>query len=128
MSDPTPESEGPTPFSQFLHEHNRGAGHTRASEALQALVSAVLDTGKKGSVTVTVSVEPMKGNPDAMLTTIDVKEKLPVNASKPAVFYADDDGNLSRTDPGQLQLDVKDGPEAPAVRDDVPAAPVVRSV
>lgn len=127
MSDSTEETEGPKPFSEFLHEHNRGAGHQRASESLQALVAAVLDTGKKGSVTVTVSVEPMKGNPDAMLTTIDVKEKLPTNPLRGAVFYADDDGNLSRTDPGQLQLDVKDGPEAPTVRD-APAAPAVRSV
>jgi hypothetical protein len=120
MSDPTDEAvAAPTPFSEFMLEHNRGAQHHRASEALQELVSAVQDTGKKGSLTITVGVEQMKGNADALFTTIDVKTKLPVNPPKAAIFYADDDGRLSRTDPGQLQFpeDVKEAPAAAEPRD-----------
>lgn len=123
MSDPTDTDVDvdPTPFSQFMLEHNRGAQHQRASEELRALVAAVQDTGKKGSLTITVGVEQMKGNADALFTTIDVKAKLPVNAPKAAIFYADDDGRLSRTDPGQLQFDdVKEAPAAAEARD-VPA-------
>lgn len=92
------------PFADFLQEHNNGVGHRQAGEALQRLVGAVLDTGKKGSVTLTVQVEPMKGAPDTMVTVVEVKEKLPVNPPKGAVFYADDDHNLTRRDPNQPTL------------------------
>lgn len=92
------------PFADFLQEHNNGAGHRQAGEALQRLVGAVLDTGKKGTVSLTVTVEPMKGAPDTLVTVVDVKEKLPVNPPKGAVFYADGDHNLTRTDPNQPTL------------------------
>jgi len=126
MSDPTDTDEvvEPTPFSQFMLEHNRGAQHQRASDELRALVAAVQDTGKKGSLTITVGVEKMKGNDDALFTTIDVKAKLPFHAPKAAIFYADDDGRLSRTDPQQLALDLKDAPEAPEAREVPVDAPV----
>lgn len=89
------------PFAAFLQEHNNGVGHTQASEALQRLALAVVDTGKKGAVTIKVSVEPMKGAEGTLVTTVVVDEKLPVNPPKAAVFYADGDGNMTRTDPNQ---------------------------
>lgn len=105
MSKSTEQEERRTrPFADFLQEHNKGQGHRQAGEALQRLVGAVLDTGKKGSVTLTVSVEPMKGAPDTFVTIVDVKEKLPTNPPKGAVFYADDDHNLTRADPNQPTL------------------------
>lgn len=112
------------PFAGFLQEHNRGAGHRHASEALQRVVAAVQDTGKKGSVVVTVNLEPMKGNDDALLTTVNVVEKIPVTPPKAAVFYADADHNLQRTDPQQLQFEGLKGVEGPEVRETKPAPAV----
>lgn len=112
------------PFADFLAEHNRGQSAGKAALDLQTVVEAVKQTGKKGSVSVTVSVEPMKGNPDAMLTTITVVSKVPTDPPKAAVFYADEDGNLQRTDPGQLAFESLKEVEAPEVRD-APARPQV---
>lgn len=101
MSKTEDEGTRTRPFADFLQEHNNGQGHRKAGEALQRLVGAVVDTGKKGTMTVKVTVEPMKGAPDTMVTTVVVDEKLPVLAPKGAVFYADGDNNLTRQDPNQ---------------------------
>ncbi len=103
----TPAAERRTrPIADFLAEHNKGAGAREASEQLQALVAAVQETGKKGTVTITVSVAPMKGGDNSVLiTSVNVAAKLPVVEPKPAVFYADDDGNLVRNDPNQLTFE-----------------------
>jgi hypothetical protein len=114
----TDEPRRVRPFADFMLEHSRGAGHTKASESLQRLVNAVKDTGKKGSITVTVIVDPMKQSEDALLTTILVAEKLPAIPPKAAVFYADEDGNLTKTDPGQLDFDSLREVEQPPLRDD----------
>lgn len=106
------------PFADFLLEHRSGAAHTRAGELLQEVVGAVLDTGKKGSVTLTVSIEQMKNAPDTLLTTINVTSKVPVEAPKAAVFYADRDRNLQRTDPNQLQFEGLKEVEGPRIRDE----------
>ena len=111
MSDQTPEvveveEKRTRPFADFLAEHNNGHGHRRASTSLQDVVNAVVETGKKGSVTVTVSVEPMKSADDGtLMLTVTVAEKIPSEPVKAAIFYADDEGNLTRTDPRQAAFD-----------------------
>lgn len=118
------------PFADFLAEHNKGAGHRQASEALQRLVGAVVDTGRKGSVTIKVDVEPMKnGEEHTVLTTVHVAEKIPVIPPKAAVFYADGENNLRRSDPRQLTFDsLKEAP-APAAATEVKeaAAPTIKA-
>jgi hypothetical protein len=114
----TPQEERRVrPFADFLTDHNNGAGHRQAGEALQRLVSAVVETGKKGTVTVKVSVEQMKGAEGTLVTHVEVAEKLPVNPPKGAVFYADEDGNLTRTDPNQPVISGLREVSAPEVRD-----------
>lgn len=125
MSKDQEEPRRVRPFADFLIEHNRGAGHTKAGEALQRVVGAVLETGKKGSVTLQVTVEPMKNAPDTLLTTVVVNEKVPVDPPKAAVFYADDDGNLTRKDPNQLDFDSLKEVEAPQVKDRPDTPPAV---
>lgn len=120
MSDKPTESEEvrTRPFADFLQDHNAGAQHLKAGEALQRVVGAVLDTGKAGSVTIKVSVSPMKNTDDALLTTVEVAEKVPTDPPKGAVFYADVDHNLTRDNPQQLQFDsIKEVPSAPEVRE-----------
>lgn len=106
------------PFADFLAEHNNGASHRKASVALQDVVQAVVDTGKKGSVSINVAVEPMKGAEDGtLMLTVTVAEKIPTEPVKAAVFYADDDGNLTRNDPRQLSFDSLREVEGPAAAD-----------
>jgi hypothetical protein len=116
MSDqPTEDDRQVVPFAAFLQEHNRGASHTKASEALQEVVNAVVDTGKKGSVVLTVSLEPMKqADEGTLLVTVNVVSKAPQEPACAAVFYADDAGNLTRKDPRQLALELEGIREVPA--------------
>lgn len=118
----TDDEKATRPFAAFLQDHNRGSAHTEASEALQRLVLAAADTGKAGSVTVKVSVKPMDGSETAMVTTVEVTEKLPKVPLRPAIFYADDDGNLTRDDPQSLPFPKLKEVDGPKVRDVAPAA------
>jgi hypothetical protein len=83
-----------------------GRTHDELSQQLHELVAAVRDTGKKGSLTLTVTVARVKGATENTLTvTDDVKSKVPVHDRKVSVFFADADGNLTRNDPNQLTFE-----------------------
>jgi hypothetical protein len=92
------------PFGAFLHEH-RGAGlHNEAGEKLAEVVAAVIEHGKKGSLTLTINVEPQKGDGNLVIVTDEVKAKVPKAPSPASAFFSDDHGNLSRRDPRQPEI------------------------
>ena len=123
MPDQPTDERRTRPFADFLADHNRGAQHTEVSQALQDVVGAVVDTGKKGSVTLTVNVEPMKSaETGTLLTTVVVSSKVPTIPARGAVFYADAENNLVREDPRQPELSGLKDVSAPAIKDG-PAAP-----
>ncbi len=94
------------PFADALIELSGGRTHTELSEQLHDLIAAVRDTGKKGSLTLTITVSRMKNASENTLTvTDDVKAKLPAHDRNVSVFYADADGNLTRRDPNQLEFE-----------------------
>lgn len=96
------------PFAAFVQEQRRGALHTELSDHLADLVHSCVETGKKGKLTLTVTVAPMKGSSDGVLTvTDDVKVAAPKPDARPAIFYADEHGNLSRNDPRQLEIGLR---------------------
>ena len=100
----TTEHDRVRPFAEFLQEHNRGNTHARLSEDLQTLVRAVVDTGKPGTVQLTIRVEPMKENADVLLVTDKVALKAPEAPRKGSIFFPDAAGNLNRDHPDQEQL------------------------
>lgn len=123
------EGKRTRPFADFLNEHNGGEGHREASEKIQEVVQAVIDTGKAGSVTLKVDVAPMKGAEDGtLMIAVNVAAKVPVTPSKAAVFYADDDNNLTRTDPKQLTFEGLREVEGPGEVREVAAPAAVREV
>lgn len=94
------------PFADWLREHNRGATHNELSDALVTLTRRVKDTGKVGTVTLTIKVEPMKKAADGMVLVTDkIAMKLPEHDRPAAYWFIDDDGNLVRDDPNQLAFD-----------------------
>lgn len=94
------------PFADFLREQARGATHDELSEGLRDLVARVKDTGKAGSITLTINVEPMKGSAGSALVVTDaIKLKLPEHDRQSSLFFSDRDGNLVREDPNQLAFD-----------------------
>lgn len=92
------------PFSDVLIELNAGRTHDEMSEKLHELIRAVLDTGRKGTLTMTIQVSQMKNAGGRLLISDRIAVKKPQPDRVDSIFFTDRDGNLSRTDPTQLTL------------------------
>lgn len=91
------------PFADFLQEQT---SHGELTDHLHALIEAVQDTGKPGTLTYTVRVEPDKGDPDSMLRVTDkITTKLPEHDRPKRIYWTDRHGNLTRTNPHQPAFD-----------------------
>lgn len=100
-------------FAVFLVQHSRGEAHTQISRELCELLAAVQEHGRKGSLTVKVTVEPPKGHVDGapLLISIESDLKAPRPVAPPAMYFVDDDGRPTRNDPRQTAaFDVRDLP------------------
>lgn len=97
---------GRKPFAAFIQEQRRGAAHDELSEELQKLVAAVVETAKKGTLTLKVDVAMGKDG-RTLLIADTVTVKLPKHDSKPSLFFFDERGNLSRENPAQTELPLK---------------------
>lgn len=98
------------PFSATLQEIGSGVLAARLAEQLQELTDAVVHTGKKGVLTLQITVAPLKpGNVKNLVTTGATALKLPKDdADSPSsVFFVDADGNLTRDDPNQPTLPIR---------------------
>lgn len=108
MSDKPNQQE----LATFLVQHQKGIAHDKVSQELRDAVAAVQEQGKAATVTLQVKIEPFKGNPDVLSTTITSAAKIPKPAPKPGIYYPDEDGGLHRNDPRQREFDY--GPTQPA--------------
>lgn len=105
--DAVPEERRVRPFADVLVELNRGRTHAELSKDLQDLIAAVMDTGRKGTLTVQLTVAKSKAS--GQVEVIDnVVTKLPRPDRAASIFYVDDDANLTRTDPNQPELPIRD--------------------
>jgi hypothetical protein len=102
---PDPDDMLVRPFADWLREQSGGKTHDELSEALWDLVARVRDTGKKGTVTLTVTVAPMKGDKDVLIVSDEIKLRFPEHDRKASLFYPDANGNLTRSDPNQLAFE-----------------------
>lgn len=104
MTDHPTESGQVRPFATVLQDLRKGAVLDEAALLLQDLVAAVLETGKKGKLTLTVEVALMKGDADTLTVAAQATTSKPKAPAKAAVFFADSDFNLVRDDPRQAAL------------------------
>lgn len=74
------------------------------SDKLQQVVDKARETGKGGTVTLTLKVKPYDGNQDVMEIVEAVSHKLPEFDRKKKIMYVDHEGQLSRTDPNVLDF------------------------
>ena len=93
------------PFADFLLELNNGGTHGEVSDALHNLIASATETGKKGAITLTISVEPAKGNSDLLMTSGTVATKFPRMEPRKSALYVTADGNLSVDNPKQLSFE-----------------------
>ncbi|HEY6012669.1 MAG TPA: hypothetical protein VIU37_01635 [Candidatus Limnocylindrales bacterium] len=97
MTDDTPIR----PFLAFLQDHRAGACTRELTEALHEVVQAVVATGKPGSVTLTLNIQPLKDAASVLKVTDAVRSKVPELARPAAIYFPDRAGNLSRENPDQ---------------------------
>ncbi|MDN5669911.1 MAG: hypothetical protein L0G87_16115 [Renibacterium salmoninarum] len=90
------------PFADFLIE--QAATHGELSDGLHDVIAAVESTGKPGTVTLTVKVEPDKQIAGTFRISDSVKISAPKHDRPRRIYYKDRAGNLSRTDPNQKEL------------------------
>ncbi len=93
------------PFADFLREQGKGALHEELTNEMHALIGAINETGKKGVLQISLTFEPNKKNPDMLMVTDDVRARAPKPEKRASIFYTDDDGNVTRSDPNQLTFD-----------------------
>lgn len=101
------------PFAEVLRQLSSGATHEECSEGLWDLIQRVRDTGRAGSLTLTIAVKPLgKESATALVISDEVKLKLPEYSRDPSVFYVDRNGNPVRTDPRQDVLPLQAVPDS----------------
>ena len=100
------------PFAEWLVEQRKGFLAFELADALNELVDAVNVHGKSGSLTLTVKVEP--GGSGTVLVTDDVVVKLPKPKREAATFFVDRNSNLTRANPDQPGLPLREVPAPPS--------------
>lgn len=111
------------PFADWLRELAHGKTHDEMSEAIWDLTQRVRETGKKGSVQLTIAIEPMPktDGKGPLVINDEIKLRLPEFNRDASVAYVDGNGNLARNDPRQPELtglrDVSANPEPTELRE-----------
>lgn len=90
------------PFGQILAELGEGSTVDELSRAMWDLLQRVQDTGKAGSVTLTINVA--LNGVGRVEVKDEVKTKLPEYARPTTSFFIDKFGNASRRNPDQPEI------------------------
>lgn len=95
----------PAEFAAVVLNLDDGATHSELSENLRDLVARVRDTGKAGSLTLTLVVAPRPGTRNQVEIKDEIKLRVPQFARATSIFFAAEDNSLTRNDPNQPALD-----------------------
>ena len=101
------KEEGRRPFAAVLQDMRQGDLHSELSDALADVVAAALEHRKPGQVTLTLTIKP---NPDE--TTVYVQDKIAAKVPEadrpPSLFFTSERGDLTRKDPRQEELPLRE--------------------
>jgi hypothetical protein len=107
------------PVAAFLASHLNGRTEEELSAEFHTLLEAVRAHGKKGSMTITIVVEPPANGVDSAPLPIGVESA--VKAPKPtpvkSLYFLDDDGLPVREDPRQLSIEFRSAPANQTFKD-----------
>jgi len=92
------ENEHGNGFLKLLQEHNKGRIMAEAGQDLAEVIEAVMRTGKKGNLKLTLNFEPVKKNFDdpQIVVSHEIATKKPKPATNSSVFFGIEGGGLSR--------------------------------
>lgn len=98
--------ENPLIFT--LNNLDAGAVLEEAGVQMKELSAICLRRQDKGSLTVKLNVRPFKGSHGALIIEPEVKLSEPKAEPPQSVFYSSEEGDLSRNDPRQRELPLRD--------------------
>lgn len=101
-------------FAKSLAEVRRGGLLTECSEALSEVTKAVMETGKAGSMTITLKVRRNADGESVEVIAPYVNKKVPRKDPQSTNFYVGEDGELLRDHPKQQEMFNVVEPEAAA--------------
>lgn len=93
----------------FVHALNlieNGKAAEECSAEINRVINAVRENNKKGTITLTLTVEP--GGDGRYHLTHDVKTKLPPKMKYSTMVWGTPEGNLQKSDPAQCDIFVQD--------------------
>lgn len=94
---------GIRPFTDTLTALRYGELLDELSDKLHEVVAACNETGKSGSLTLTLKFKPSRGG--AIEINDDIKAKVPTLERGSTLMFPTPEGNLQREDPRQMKLD-----------------------
>lgn len=93
-------------FADVLRELAGGKVYEDLTTQLGEVVTAVMETGKAGEVSVKLSI---KSNGEGSVRVLaDVKQKIPSPVMGETLFFATSSGSLVRNDPRQPELPLRE--------------------
>jgi hypothetical protein len=99
-------------FETMVREIRGGASARELSEKLAELVAQVKATGKGGKIVYEIAIKPVGAGEDVtMQVEDDITVRLPKLARGVSIFFADENGVLTRKDPRQRELQLTTVPE-----------------
>lgn len=103
------------PALQMIAQLDGGRVVLALSEKYMRVVESVKRTGQKGELNLKLVIKPDgKGQVETVEVHGDVKLKMPERGHKPTTFFVTEDNTLSRTDPGQREIEFPE-PATPAI-------------
>lgn len=95
-------------YTRTIAQINAGGSADELSRHLAELVKAVKATGKGGSITYKLTVQPAsRGEVVAVKLVDDINVKMPKLSRPESIFFSTDDGTLQRTDPRQEEMNLR---------------------
>lgn len=91
-------------FMAVLGDVRSGAAVAEMSEALADIVQRAIESGKQGSISLTLTVQPHGAGQNGFFIQDTMKVALPKMPKDKTVMFADAEGNLTRRDPRQPDL------------------------
>lgn len=98
-------------FATTIIGLRNGAVVAELGDRLRDVVRAVKESEKNGALTLTLKVSPAargKGGADVVVIEADVKTKIPQPDLGKSMFFTDDEYNLLRSDPRQLNIQLEE--------------------
>lgn len=109
-------SHRPDLFHHVMTHQRTGLAAEELSAELAKAVAQARLTGKKATLTLTLTIEP-QGQSGQYFVRDAIKTRLPELAKETTLFFGTPEGNLTRSDPRQAELNIR------SVPDDKPATP-----